>query len=123
MRMVLNISAVLLCGALAGLSSLAQSAPSHAASVPSRLTGAPTHAADPDQMQVRHAAGSVEAHFAAANTTHDGHLTLRQAELADWPRVAKHFNEIDTDNKGWITAEQIHAFNRSHHKHRKDGTA
>lgn len=118
MRMVLNISAVLLCGALAGLSSLAQSAPSRAASVANALPGAPSHPVDPGEVQVRHTAGGVEAHFAAANTTHDGHLTRQQAELADWPRVAKHFGEIDTDNKGWITAEQIHAFNRSHHKHR-----
>ncbi len=123
MRMLLNISAVLVCGALAGLSSLAQSAPSHAASVPNSLSGALSRPVDLNEIQVRHVAGSVEAHFAAANTTHDGHLTRQQAELADWPRVAKHFSEIDSDNKGWITAEQIHAFNRSHHKHRRDGVA
>ena len=117
MRMVLNISAVLLCGALAGLSSLAQSAPSRAASVATTLPTASPQLADPNDVQVRHVAGGVEAHFAAANTTHDGRLTRQQAELADWPRVAKHFSEIDTDNKGWISAEQIHAFNRSHHKH------
>ncbi len=118
MRMVLNISAVLVCGALAGLSSLAQSVPSRAASVTTTLPSILSRQADPNDVPVRHVAGSVEAHFAAANTTHDGHLTRQQAELADWPRVAKHFSEIDTDNKGWISAEQIHAFNRSHHKHR-----
>ena len=123
MRMILNISAVLLCGALAGLSALAQSAPSRAASVPNALSGALPRPADASRIPVRHVAGGVEAHFAAANTTHDGHLTRQQAEQADWPRVVKHFNEIDSDNKGWITAEQIHAFNRSHHKHRKDGVA
>ncbi len=123
MRMVLNISAVLVCGSLAGLSALAQSAPSRAASVPAALSDVAPQAVDPDRIEVRHAAGGVEAHFAAANTTRDGHLTRQQVELADWPRVAKHFDEIDADHKGWITAEQIHAFNRSHHKHRKDGIA
>lgn len=118
MRMVLNISAVLLCGALAGLSSLAQSAPSRAASMTAPLPTALSRPASPSVVQVRHVVGSVEAHFAAANTTHDGRLTRQQVEQADWPRVAKHFSEIDTDNKGWISAEQIHAFNRSHHKHR-----
>ncbi len=119
MRMVLNISAVLLCGALAGLSSLVQSAPSRAASVTTTLsTTTLSKPADPVDFQVRHPASSVEAHFAAANTTGDGHLTRQQVEQADWPRVARHFSEIDTDNKGWISAEQIHAFNRSHHRHR-----
>ena len=118
MRMVLNISAVLLCGALAGLSSLAQSAPSRAASVTTTLPIPVSRPVVPVEVQVRHVVGGVEAHFASANTSHDGHLTRQQAEQADWPRVAKHFSEIDTDNKGWISAEQIHAFNRSHHKHR-----
>ena len=118
MRMVLNISAVLLCGALAGLSSLVQSAPSRAASVTTTMSTTLSNPADPIDFQGRHPVGSVEAHFAAANTTRDGHLTRQQVEQADWPRVAKHFSEIDTDNKGWISAEQIHAFNRSHHKHR-----
>ena len=63
--------------------------------------------------------GSIEAHFEAANTTHDGRLTRDQAEKVDWPRVVRHFDEIDNDHKGWVTAEQIHAFNRSHRGHRK----
>ena len=115
MRMVLNISAVLLCGSLAGLSALAQSAPSRAASVPETASVARLPV-DPNRIEVGHASGSVEAHLAAANTTHDGHLTRQQAELADWPRVARHFDEIDTEHRGWITTAQIHAFNRSHHK-------
>ena len=118
MRMVLNISAVLLCGTLAGLSSLAQSAPLHAAQMATTSPVALSQPSASADVQTRHPVGSVEAHFAAANTTHDGHLTRLQVEQADWPRVAKHFSEIDTDNKGWISAEQIHAFNRSHHKHR-----
>ena len=111
MRTVLNIGAVLLCGGLAGLSALAQSAPSRAASVVETTVV-------PGRVDVGHASGSVEAHFAAPNPTPDGRLTRQQAELADWPRVATHFDEIDTEHRGWITAVQIHAFNRSHHKRR-----
>lgn len=67
--------------------------------------------------------GSVETHFAAANTTHDGHLTRAQAEQSSWTRVVKRFDEIDTDHKGWISVDQIHAYNKAHRKHRKDPTA
>ena len=123
MRVFLNVSVVLVCGALAGLSALAQSAPTQAAVLPTALppaagTSPLLPGVQPMLIPVRHAS-SVETHFAAANTTHDGRLTKVQAEQSDWSRVAKHFDEIDTDRKGWITVEQIHAFNKSHHKHGK----
>ncbi len=117
MRVVLSISAVLLCGSLAGISALAQSAPSRAASISGTTSEARPLAANPDRIELGRSSGGVEGHFAAANTAHDGHLTRQQAELADWPRVTRHFDEIDTEHRGWITADQIHAFNRSHHKH------
>jgi hypothetical protein len=47
--------------------------------------------------------------FANANTTHDGKLTSQQAE-AGMPRVAQHFDEIDTQKAGYITLPQIEAF-------------
>lgn len=69
----------------------------------------------------RHAAKmSLQQRFDAANTTHDGRLTLEQAS-AGMPRVAKHFQAIDTEGKGYVTFEQIHAFNalqrHAHDKH------
>ena len=121
MRLFLNVSAVLVCGGLAGVTALAQSAPSHAASMQVMAIPLPSDAADANELQVRHG-GNLEAHFGAANTTHDGHLTLAQATQASWNRVAKHFDEIDTDHKGWVSVEQIHAYNKSHRKHRKDAT-
>ena len=126
MRVFLNVSVVLVCGALAGLSALAHSVPTQAAVLPTALppvagTGATVHDLQPMLIPVRHSS-SVEAHFAAANTTHDGHLTKPQAEQSGWPRVAKHFDEIDSDHRGWITAEQIHVFNKSHHKRGKSTT-
>ena len=127
MRMVLNVSVVLACGALAGVSSLLQSAPTRAAVLPAAMasTARPVPMM-PDASAVLtlvKRSGGVEAHFEAANTTHDGHLTRDQAEKADWSRVAKHFDEIDADHRGWITVDQIHAFNRLHRAHRKGATA
>jgi hypothetical protein len=57
-------------------------------------------------------------HFEKANTTHDGHLTLEQAK-AGYPTVAKHFAEIDTGGKGYVTQNDIaawHKLQRSAHK-------
>ncbi len=48
--------------------------------------------------------------FYAANTTHDGHLTLAQAKAADFRQVADHFNQIDTDKHGYVTFYDIQAW-------------
>lgn len=123
MRVLLNVSVVLVCGGLAALSSLAQGAPTQAAMLPtafprtSELVPLIPGSVSP-VTPIKHSSG-VEVHFAAANTTHDGHLTKAQAEQSDWTRVVKHFDEIDTDHKGWISVEQIHVFNRTHRGHRK----
>ena len=61
------------------------------------------------------------ARFEAANVTHDGRLTLQQAEAANWPAVAKHFAEIDRDNKGYITMQDLHAWNMARHAARAGG--
>ncbi|CAG9274206.1 EF-hand domain-containing protein [Paraburkholderia unamae] len=50
--------------------------------------------------------------FAAANTTHDGKLTREQAQ-AGMPRVAQHFDEIDTQKAGFVTLAQIEDFMRA----------
>jgi hypothetical protein len=51
-----------------------------------------------------------KARFEAANVTHDGRLTQAQAAAAGWHGVAKHFSEIDRDNKGYVTMQDIHAW-------------
>jgi hypothetical protein len=48
--------------------------------------------------------------FATANTTHDGHLTLAQAQTAGLKPVIKHFSAIDTQNRGYITFNQLMAW-------------
>jgi hypothetical protein len=54
-------------------------------------------------------AQQLQARFANANTTHDGKLTRAQA-AAGMPRVAQHFDEIDTQKLGYVTLPQIAAF-------------
>ncbi len=54
--------------------------------------------------------------FDAANVTHDGHLTLAQAQAAPpmgWPMVVRNYDKIDVAHKGFVTMDDIHAYNRS----------
>jgi len=37
---------------------------------------------------------------------HDGKLTLAEAKVG-MPRVSAHFSDIDTQNRGYVTLEQI----------------
>ena len=50
----------------------------------------------------------IEARFKAADKNGDGKLTLEEAK-AGMPRVAKAFDRIDTDKKGYITLDQLKA--------------
>jgi hypothetical protein len=61
---------------------------------------APAHAAHRMTMHQR---------FEQANTTHDGHLTEEQAKLG-MKSVARHFDAIDKDHKGYVTEADIHAY-------------
>jgi hypothetical protein len=56
--------------------------------------------------------------FELANTTHDGHLTLDQAK-AGYASIVRHFQEIDTGRKGFITQDDIRAW----HKQRRAARA
>lgn len=48
--------------------------------------------------------------FYAANTSHDGHLTLAQAKTADFKPVVDHFSQIDTAKRGYVTFYDIQAW-------------
>ncbi len=48
--------------------------------------------------------------FNAANTTHDGRLTLAQATAAGLKPVVKHFAEIDTAKRGYVTFNEVQAW-------------
>ena len=47
--------------------------------------------------------------FAAANVTHDGRLTRGQAATG-MPMVARNFDTIDVDHKGFVTLPEIRTF-------------
>jgi uncharacterized protein YcbK (DUF882 family) len=51
----------------------------------------------------------LHARFDAADTDHDGKLTLAEAQTG-MPRVAKAFDQIDTTHTGTITFDQLIAF-------------
>jgi hypothetical protein len=54
--------------------------------------------------------GKLAQKFAAANTTHDGHLTLAQAQAAGLTPIATNFAAIDTANRGYVTFNQVKAW-------------
>ena len=56
---------------------------------------------------------TMQARFDAANTSHDGKLTLDQARAGHMPRVANNFDAIDTKKNGYVTMEDIRSFNRA----------
>jgi hypothetical protein len=57
----------------------------------------------------QHGRRSAADHFADANTTHDGRLTLEQA-TSGYKSVAKSFNQIDVAHHGYITMDDIKAW-------------
>jgi hypothetical protein len=87
----------LLAGAMTAVPAFAQSAPSGNPQTAPQSSGATGKGAFIEQ-------------FRAANTTHDGKLTPQQAEAGNMPFVAKHFSEIDTTNKGYVTLREIGAY-------------
>jgi hypothetical protein len=63
--------------------------------------------------------------FQAANTTGDGRLTLAQAQAGNLPMIARNFDAIDVQHKGYVTLEDIQAYRRQMRAVRGggDGTA
>ena len=53
--------------------------------------------------------GGLAQRFAAANVTHDGRLTRTQA-IGAMPMVARNFDAIDLDHKGFVTLPEIRGF-------------
>ena len=54
-----------------------------------------------------------EQRFAAANTTSDGKLTKEQAQAAHMRLVVRHFDEIDSAHKGYVTVDDLRAYRRT----------
>jgi len=64
-----------------------------------------------------------EARFDAANTTHDGRLTLQQAQDANMRAVVKHFGQIDTKHLGYVTFNQLMAWRMDQMAHEMERRA
>ena len=62
-----------------------------------------------DHPPAHHARLTMEEHFAQANLAHDGHLTADEAKTG-YPTVARHFQEIDVDAKGYVTENDVRAW-------------
>jgi hypothetical protein len=78
----------------------APSTPSPAATAPAARTPAPAHRTTRRTLAQR---------FEAANTTHDGKLTLEQARAGRLVAVTRDFAEIDKEKRGYVTLDQIKA--------------
>jgi hypothetical protein len=63
----------------------------------------------PDTAPAHPARRTWEQHFTQANLAHDGHLTLEEAK-GGYADVAKHFDDVDADHKGHVTANDIRAW-------------
>ncbi len=94
----------------------------------SPLTGS-TGSARPD-VQVPAAAPvrprahrTIAQRFDAANSTHDGHLTLSQARAGHMNAVARDFGAIDKDRKGYVTMDEIREHNKAQRAARKAARA
>jgi len=116
MRLALPLAAL----ALLAVPAYAQTTPPAAApSQPSaqapQTAAAPVSAATP----APHPRVSMDQRFTNANTTHDGHLTLDQAK-AGYPTVAKHFTQIDATKKGYITEDDIRAWEKAERDRRHE---
>lgn len=85
---------------------------------PSSAAPAPAAAARPHQARQTFAQ-----RFEAANTTHDGHLTLAQAQAGHMPSVARDFAAIDKDKHGYITMEDVKAYRAARRAARRSAPA
>lgn len=69
----------------------------------------PAQPTKPDATPAHHARQTWEQHFSTANQAHDGHLTAAEAKEG-YPEIAKHFDDIDADHKGYVTVGDIRAW-------------
>ena len=77
-----------------------------AISAPALAEDAPVKPARPDRAEM---AAKFAERFKAADKDGDGTLTRAEAE-AGMPRLAKHFDQIDSTKTGRITQEQVRSF-------------
>lgn len=77
----------------------------------------------PNANSARRPRMSAHDRFETANITHDGKLTRDQAEAAHMRRVANNFDAIDAGHHGYVTEDDIRAYNRAQRAARKAARA
>ncbi len=113
-------------GGLAGSTPITP-APSGPVSSPNALPSTPpgsaaaTQPATPGASTAARKSGrqTLDARFAAANATHDGHLTLEQAQAANWNYVAKNFTAMDKSSRGYVTVADVRGYSKARRAARK----
>ena len=81
-----------------------------APALPRTTTPAAASPANPVRPNARR---TMQERFDAANTTHDGHLTLEQARAGRMNAVVRDFDAIDTAKHGYVTMDDIKAHRRA----------
>jgi hypothetical protein len=87
--------------------------------VPAAPPDAPAQAAPPDaapapaRPRAQRPRGTFAQRFNAANTTHDGKLTLEQARAARFRSVVRNFTAMDRDGKGYVTRHDVVAYRKA----------
>jgi hypothetical protein len=105
MHLPFILSAALLCAPIAW----AQAVPSAEAARPKAEGNG--HTGD---AHAHHARLTWQQRFEQANTSHDGHLTSDQAN-GGYRSVARHFRELDSAGKGYITEDDVRAWHKARH--------
>ena len=101
-------------------------APAPSTTTPSTTTTAPastTPAASAPAASTTHPRRTLEERFTAANTTHDGKLTLDQAKAGHLRAVARDFAVIDKSKHGYVTLDEIKAHQAEQRAARKAARA
>ena len=110
MRFVILAASLLL--STAALAQTTPTAPTTTApATPAVTAPAKPAVAKPAAAKPKAAVLTDDQRFEAANTTHDGKLTKDQATKAKWRTVTRGFTAIDKDKKGYVTLEDIKAYN------------
>ena len=98
--------------------------PPPALATPSTTTpSTTTPAASAPAASTPHARRTLEERFTAANTTHDGKLTLDQAKAGHLRAVARDFAVIDKSKHGYVTLDEIKAHQAEQRAARKAARA
>lgn len=120
MRLALALSLVLLAApafarnppGTSGVPDAAAAAPASSTPVPAGAATAPAERAAKRRHppHAKHPHRTFAQRFEAANTTHDGKLTLTQARHARMAAIVRDFGLIDKKKKGYVTMQDIKAF-------------